>query len=201
MENWRFLMGLYRAYYDAYVRRRLIHETDVDAAVLDVLRKISPAGPCQRSMKPRKSSGREAQPVAPATRERIVELADKLLARFAFSRAYRFIARLAWIVRDARYGRLPHRRHPLFQGTVRCNPCSTTKRPAVTDSTQSSTGPTLARAGSTDDLGNLSAQPHLILKRLPFAEDPASFESPRLGVEEAPDVDILGSRHHFACLG
>src|SRR5208283_4280662 len=33
--NWRFQQGLYRAYYDAYVRRRLIYETDLYNQALD----------------------------------------------------------------------------------------------------------------------------------------------------------------------
>jgi hypothetical protein len=42
--NWRFQQGLYRAYYDAYVRRRLIHETDLYNQALDVLGKVNAIG-------------------------------------------------------------------------------------------------------------------------------------------------------------
>ncbi len=37
--NWRFQQGLYRAYYDAYVRRRLAFETVLEAAAMDELRR------------------------------------------------------------------------------------------------------------------------------------------------------------------
>lgn len=42
--NWRFQQGLYRAYYDSYVRRRLIHETDLYNRALDVLGKVNAIG-------------------------------------------------------------------------------------------------------------------------------------------------------------
>jgi hypothetical protein len=35
--NYRFQMGLLRAYYDAYIKRRLIHETELEAKAMDVL--------------------------------------------------------------------------------------------------------------------------------------------------------------------
>jgi len=39
--NWRFQLGLYRAYYDAYVRRRLIYETELEEEAMDVLRRAT----------------------------------------------------------------------------------------------------------------------------------------------------------------
>lgn len=38
LNNYRFQMGLLRAYYDAYVQRRLLHEKETEERVLDVLR-------------------------------------------------------------------------------------------------------------------------------------------------------------------
>jgi hypothetical protein len=42
--SWRFQQGLYRAYYDAYVRRRLIYETDLYNQALDKLEEIHAVG-------------------------------------------------------------------------------------------------------------------------------------------------------------
>ncbi|MDQ2948216.1 MAG: hypothetical protein M3Y27_20150, partial [Acidobacteriota bacterium] len=42
--NWRFQQGLYRAYYDGYVRRRLLHETEVEQAAMDALRSAKTTG-------------------------------------------------------------------------------------------------------------------------------------------------------------
>ena len=40
--NWRFQQALYRAYYDAYVRSRLLHETAIEERALDRLRNAKP---------------------------------------------------------------------------------------------------------------------------------------------------------------
>ncbi len=37
-QNWRFQLALYRAYYDAYIRRRLIYETELEEQAMEVLR-------------------------------------------------------------------------------------------------------------------------------------------------------------------
>ena len=38
LQNWRFQQALYRAYYDAYVRSRLIYETDLESQAISRLR-------------------------------------------------------------------------------------------------------------------------------------------------------------------
>src|SRR5262249_32206345 len=42
--NWRFQQALYRAYYDAYVRARLLHETEAENAALAKLREAKTLG-------------------------------------------------------------------------------------------------------------------------------------------------------------
>ena len=42
--NWRFQQTLYRAYYDAYVRRRLIYETELEERAMEVLRRAEDIG-------------------------------------------------------------------------------------------------------------------------------------------------------------
>ena len=44
LENWRFQMGLYRAYFDAFVRQRLVVETHAQEEALGVLREIRQIG-------------------------------------------------------------------------------------------------------------------------------------------------------------
>ena len=44
LKNWRFQQGLFRAYYDAYTRRRLIYETDLEKQALERLRQASNTG-------------------------------------------------------------------------------------------------------------------------------------------------------------
>ncbi len=42
--NWRFQLALYRAYYDAYTRRRLIYETELEEKAMDLLRNAEQFG-------------------------------------------------------------------------------------------------------------------------------------------------------------
>ena len=44
LENWRFQMGLYRAYYDAFVRKRLVTETHAEERAMAVLGEIRRVG-------------------------------------------------------------------------------------------------------------------------------------------------------------
>jgi hypothetical protein len=44
LANWRFQQGLYRAYYDAYTRRRLFYETDLERQAMDTLRHARQVG-------------------------------------------------------------------------------------------------------------------------------------------------------------
>ena len=151
---------------------------------------ISPAGPCQRSTRPSKSSAAAEQPVAPELRARIVELADKLFSTIQLQSSvprHRAIAvdrgatldTVDFPVGDSRYF------HAQFAEIRALD--DEAARLGRLDEIINWTNP--GPGGFYDDLGNPSAQPHLV-RGLPFNEDPASFESPRIGFEEAPDVDL-----------
>jgi hypothetical protein len=49
LANWRFQQGLYRAYYDAYTRSRLIYETELEHRAMDALR-TAPQKGSERAM-------------------------------------------------------------------------------------------------------------------------------------------------------
>lgn len=77
LANWRFQQLLYRAYYDAYVRARLIHESAIEAEALQQLRDQSKnAGTAMKEAE--KTLSRAENPPAQAWRQRVVELADEL---------------------------------------------------------------------------------------------------------------------------
>lgn len=97
--NWRFQMGLYRAYYDAYIRARLIHETDAQARAIQELARIysfgaalnpldigePPGGPTSNIEPLELLDEAESilnepftDPVAPRLRTRILELGEAL---------------------------------------------------------------------------------------------------------------------------
>ncbi|MBZ0258436.1 hypothetical protein K8I31_20380 [bacterium] len=42
--NWRFQQALYRAYYDAYTRKRLLYETELEESAMDMLRRADEIG-------------------------------------------------------------------------------------------------------------------------------------------------------------
>ena len=77
--NWRFQQALYRAYYDAYNRCRLIYETELEERALDKLREA------RRTGAPRAISAAESildraltQQVCQDRRARVYELAEAL---------------------------------------------------------------------------------------------------------------------------
>ncbi|MEM1570004.1 MAG: hypothetical protein QXL27_02450 [Candidatus Bathyarchaeia archaeon] len=79
LENWRFQMGLLRAYYDAYVRRRLIYETELEEEAIERLESANSIGSL-RAIEEAEKILRKAQtePVAVEYRKKCEELADKL---------------------------------------------------------------------------------------------------------------------------
>ena len=77
--NWRFLQGLYRAYYDAYTRSRLIYELGLEERAMVKLRQTLKVGSLEamngaQQILLRATSDR----IAPDWRGHIVELADGL---------------------------------------------------------------------------------------------------------------------------
>ena len=77
--NWRFQQALYRAYYDAYVRSRLIYETDLEEQALDRAAR-GPATGSWLAMDQAEAILDRAvtHPVAADLRARVFELAEAL---------------------------------------------------------------------------------------------------------------------------
>jgi hypothetical protein len=80
--NYRFQMGLLRAYYDAYIQRRLIYETELEASALDVLRAASAAAGSLAAVAKAKSYLERArtEPAAADYKQKCLDLADRLYA-------------------------------------------------------------------------------------------------------------------------
>ncbi|HEY7512537.1 MAG TPA: hypothetical protein VIG50_19910, partial [Vicinamibacteria bacterium] len=77
--NWRFQQALYRAYYDAYDRRRLLYETELEHRALDELRAARDAGALLALERAEAVLERaHSQPVAAPLRQRVFELAEAL---------------------------------------------------------------------------------------------------------------------------
>ena len=77
-QNWRFQQALYRAYYDAYVRRRLLREREVEQEAYDALRTAGAVGPSRAMDAAEKALAQSDEPVAPELRERVYDLAEAL---------------------------------------------------------------------------------------------------------------------------
>ncbi|MGD0365022.1 MAG: hypothetical protein ABSC93_29430 [Bryobacteraceae bacterium] len=73
LRNWRFQQALYRAYYDAYTRRRLLYETALEEEAMRKLRESRDTGAAAAIL-----DRAAPHPVAPDWRARIFELAEAL---------------------------------------------------------------------------------------------------------------------------
>ncbi|HTQ56188.1 MAG TPA: hypothetical protein VMI94_17085 [Bryobacteraceae bacterium] len=73
LRNWRFQQALYRAYYDAYTRRRLLNETALEDQALRQLRETRDTTAAAAIL-----DRAQSHPVAPEWRARIFELAEAL---------------------------------------------------------------------------------------------------------------------------
>jgi hypothetical protein len=77
--NWRFQQALYRAYYDAYERSRLLYETGLEDRALDQLRQAGRLGPLTAVERAEAVLERAVtEPVAADWRARVHELAEAL---------------------------------------------------------------------------------------------------------------------------
>lgn len=79
LANWRFEQALYRAYYDAYTRSRLIHETQLEKRAMDALGQARHAG-SERAISDAESvlDGGNIVRVSEHWRARVFELAEAL---------------------------------------------------------------------------------------------------------------------------
>ncbi|HUT31070.1 MAG TPA: hypothetical protein VMX13_14850 [Sedimentisphaerales bacterium] len=77
--NWRFQQALYRAYYDAYIRHRLVYEMELESQAMDVLKNAERLGSLAAIDEAEAILDRaERQPVAADLRQRVFELAEAL---------------------------------------------------------------------------------------------------------------------------
>jgi hypothetical protein len=77
--NWRFQQGLYRAYYDAYIKQRLMYETELAAKAKAVLADVG-QGDSEKAIEQAQAilDKAKTEPVAQELRARVFELAEAL---------------------------------------------------------------------------------------------------------------------------
>ncbi|MDD4892172.1 MAG: hypothetical protein PHU85_19790, partial [Phycisphaerae bacterium] len=76
--NWRFQSPLLRAYYDAYVRRRLIREQSLETEAVATLRRAKTGQSLAAIAATEAILGKAAEPIAPELKARCEQLADGL---------------------------------------------------------------------------------------------------------------------------
>jgi hypothetical protein len=184
--NWRFQQALYRAYYDEYVRQRLIRETALEQQALAELRDASRIG-SQLAMENARRTLDKAVTETPfeALRGRLMELSEALynsihaqlsvekyqaiaVGRGASSDTADLPLNNRWWLEERfrEIGAIPEER----------------ERVAALDQVVNRTDP--GPGGFYDDLGDLSRQPHL-LRGPGYPTDPAFLESTYMGIGQA----------------
>ncbi len=197
--NWRFQHGLYRAYYDAYNRSRLIYETALEEEAKSHLRRAPQIGSRLALEAAQGALDRALTvPISQDWRARIYELAEAL---YQSIRAQLSVPRYQ-AIRVGRGANLDTVDMPLndrvwlsgqFEKIAAL--ANDEDRLNVIDAIVNRTNP--GPGGFYDDLGNLTRQPHLV-RGTGFENDPAHLESSLVGFafrDEALDMPIAWWRH------
>jgi hypothetical protein len=200
LANWRLQMALYRAYYDACLRSRLIRETALEEEAMGVLRAAPRLGSAAALARAERILRRADQPgPAAPLRARVFELAEALFQSIRMQLSvprYQAIA----VERGANLDSIdvPLNNRPWLEerfAEIRKLESEAERLRAVEQIVRwSDPGP----GGFYDDLGNLTRQPHLV--RGPgFEEDPAFLRSALVGF--APRASLRTSwRDHAEAL-
>lgn len=174
--NWRFQQALYRAYYDAYLRDRLTHESALEARALEALRQAPTIGTDLAIRKASELLGRAlTDPVSLDRRARVFELGEAL---FQSIRMQLSVARYQAIAAE-RGANLDTIDTPLNNrlwleeqfADVRRLP-NEKKRLQALNTLLNRTDP--GPGGFYDDLGDPANSPHLV--RTPSPEDDPLFD-------------------------
>ena len=180
--NWRFQMALYRAYYDATIRARLIAETAQEGAALEPLRRARGLGSLAAMDAAEALLAAPAERPAAEWRARVFELAEALFQSIRMQLSvprYRASA----IRRGANLDLIdfPLNNGPWLKGKfaeIRAMEVESERLRGI-DEILNWTNP--GPGGFYDDLGSLAAQSHLVQSKLSYAEDPAGQRSPLIG--------------------
>ncbi len=202
--NWRFQQALYRAYYDAYQRRRLVYETELENQAMDRLRSAKELGsmPATRQAEAileRAVTNRTAADL----RARVFELAEALFQSIRMQLSverYQAISVGRGANLDTIDVPLNNRRwlEEQFQHIRKLDSESTRLKEIDAILNWTNPGP----GGFYDELGNPSRRPHLvagpayaIVGGLPYAADPGFYQSPLTGFHYVPEWRISWCRH------
>lgn len=180
--NWRFQQAMYRAYYDAYNRSRLIYETQLEDEAMNILRKSSEMGSLlameQASDVLDKASLKN---VSEDWRQRIFELAEALFQ----STHMQLSVKKYYAIAVRRGANLDLISYPLndrlwleaqFKRIAQIN----TERDRLNEIDKITNWKNPGPGGFYDDLGDLGNQSHIVMEES-YSDDPAFYNSPFVG--------------------
>jgi hypothetical protein len=181
MKNWRFQQALYRAYYDAYVRARLIYETELEERAMDRLRAAGTTGAVAAMDAAEKILDAADTRVAVDWRKRVFDLADALFASIKMQTSvpkYQAIGVDRGATLDTLDVPLNSRLWLKERFAALRDMSVEAERLKGIDEIVHWTNP--GPGGFYDDLGKLACQPHLVVGK-GFEMDPAFLESSHTG--------------------
>ncbi len=179
--NWRLQLALLRAYYDAYVQRRLANETQLEDKAYAELKKANEIGVEKAIASAREALARaDSSPAAPELRKRIEELGETLYKSIGMQldvKQYK-------AANPERGAVLEFLDQPLnnrdwleqeFDQILGSSASDSAKLAQVQEILNwENPGP----GGFYDDLGNATKQPHLLRQKV-WRADPGFVESPQ----------------------
>jgi len=173
LTNWRFQQAEYRAYYDAYVHDRLLHETDLEARAVAILSKASDGGSLQAMTEAERVLSDDGGRVAADLRQRTFELAEALFQSIRMQLSvprYKAVDISRGANLDAIDLPLNNRNWLLARfAAIRKQGTEAERLQAIGEIVHwADPGP----GGFYDDLGEPARSPHLV-KGAGFAQDPA----------------------------
>lgn len=172
LHNWRFQQALYRAYLDAYTRHRLIKETAQERQALGILGNAAQTGSSMAmDLAEAELTPRASDPTLTAWRTRIFQLAEALFQSIKMQLSVPLYQALA-VPRGANLDTidLPLNDRGWLQerfAEIRGLPKESARIAALEKAVDwQNPGP----GGFYDDLGNLSAAPHLVTNTDPMGD-------------------------------
>src|SRR5499426_791723 len=204
LANWRFQQALYRAYYDAYVRSRLLYETAVEEQALEKLRDARRTGTLAAMNEAERILDRAVtEGIAQDLRARVFELGEALFQSIRMQLSVEKYKAIA-VGRGANLNTidfpLNNRLWLKQQFSEIRKPAPERERAERLDEIVNWRNP--GPGGFYDDLGNLTQQPHLV--RGPgFEKDPSLLESSAVSVVNPSDgaAGAIAANSEFALIG
>jgi hypothetical protein len=197
--NWRFQQALYRAYYDAYVRARLIRETALEEEALGRLRAAGRGGTLAAMDQAERILARATdEPVAADLRQRVFALAEALYQSVRMQLSvplYKAISVGRGATLDTLDAPLNNRQwlQNRFNQIRELKTEDQRRREIHSILDWTNPGP----GGFYDDLGDPRSRPHLVMG-LPYEKDSASLHSPMTGFDQEPGWRRSWCRHGAA---